>query len=100
MPTSNVETAPNPNQRPRPAPIACDTAIAEIGSDKVWVGRYAISRPDDWYDHRIRNHSFVACFRSERDCENWRYWIQGYYDRVSQFYQNSCVQGWPGFAKR
>jgi len=74
-------TNPPPPIRPRPQPLDCKTAAAELGAEKIWWGRFAGKRDDPFGRENfmplqhLQTTSRWACFKTEVDCRNWLYWM-------------------------
>lgn len=75
--------------RPRPEPLDCTAATAELGQAATWFGVFAGRRKNsfDW----IETTSVMACFRTERDCFNWLYWMQT--DWPDWTFRIGCAKG-------
>ena len=63
--------------KPRPNPERCDYLLAEIGERKLWQGVFA-GRREAFFETfgRFETTSQVACFRSQKACQLWLYWMQ------------------------
>ncbi len=75
--------------RPRPEPLDCTAATAEFGQAATWFGVFAGRRKTtfDW----IETTSVTACFRTEKDCFNWLYWMQT--DWPDWTFRIGCAKG-------
>ena len=75
--------------RPRPQLMACSVATAELGQANTWFGVFA-GRRQNVFD-AIQTISVQGCFRSERECIDWLYWMQSEWPDWT--YRIGCAKG-------
>ena len=63
----------------------CHAMVARYGARGLWIGRFAGGREVDLFGDatRIQSHAAEACFRTQRQCDQWLYAL------------NTQFQDWP-----
>ena len=63
----------------------CNAMVARYGPRGLWIGQFAGGREVDLFGDatRIQSHAAQACFRTQRQCDQWLYAL------------NTQFQDWP-----
>ncbi|PLX39027.1 MAG: hypothetical protein C0606_00315 [Hyphomicrobiales bacterium] len=78
--------------KPRPAPGDCEKMALQHGAETLWWGRFS-GRKIGFFD-RTENRSEWACFLTERECNDWLYWMRT--DYPERWWINRCDKGYGG----
>lgn len=72
---------------------ACRVAIAQVGAERVWWGRFAGGRYVDGGKHsRPRSYSTDACFATRAACERWMFMLKSLWGEIPRY--DDCRLGW------
>jgi hypothetical protein len=89
-----LQPAGTPSLRPQAfGGESCNVAIAAVGPERVWWGRFAGGRYENGNKHsRERSHSADGCFPTRAACEGWMFALKSEWGDIPKF--DECRLGW------